>query len=172
MHTGSIDGMSALIGLIPDRKLGVYVLANLDHAELRHALMYRVFDLYAGNPARDWSAELLALFGRMEQQALAAQRQQEQRRATGTHPSVPLAHYAGNYVNPTYGNAVVSVRGDSLHFAFSKGRSGMLSHWQYDTFRARWDDARLGPSLVVFNPDGAGGVSGVRAFGITFSKTR
>ena len=172
MHTGSIDGMSALIGLIPDRKLGVYVLANLDHAELRHALMYRVFDLYTSNTARDWSADFLALFSRLEQQSLAAQRQQEQRRATDTRPSVPLARYAGNYVNATYGNAVVTLRGDSLHFAFSKGRSGVLSHWQYDTFRARWDDDRMGPSLVVFDPDGAGGVSGVRAFGITFSKSR
>ena len=38
-HTGSIDGMVAIHGLIRDERLGVYVLANLDHAELRHALM-------------------------------------------------------------------------------------------------------------------------------------
>src|SRR5258708_7268894 len=62
MHTGSIDGMSALIGLLPEQRVGVYVLANLDHAELRHALMYRVFDLYTGGPARDWSADVRALF--------------------------------------------------------------------------------------------------------------
>jgi CubicO group peptidase (beta-lactamase class C family) len=172
MHTGSIDGMSALIGLIPDRKLGVYVLANLDHAELRHALMYRVFDLYTGNPVRDWSADLLTLYSGLETQAQALQRQQEQRRALNTRPSLPLARYAGTYVSPTYGTAVVSVRGDSLHFAFGKGRSGLLSHWQYDTFRASWDDERLSPALVVFDPDGAGGISGVRAFGILFSKSR
>ena len=66
-HTGSIDGMVAIIGLIPDERLGVYVLANLDHAEVRHALMYMVFDLWAPDGAgsgkreagRDWSAELL-----------------------------------------------------------------------------------------------------------------
>ena len=62
MHTGSIDGMSAIIGLMPDRNVGVYVLENLDHAELRHALMYQVLDLYAGNPVRDWSSDLHALF--------------------------------------------------------------------------------------------------------------
>ena len=33
MHTGSIDGMSALIGLLPDRRMGVYVLANV-HGDL------------------------------------------------------------------------------------------------------------------------------------------
>ena len=170
MHTGSIDGMSALIGLIPDRNLGVYVLANLDHAELRHALMYRVFDMYGGSKPRDWSAELLALYGRQDDQARAGQRLQEQRRATNTTPSVPLARYAGTFANPTYGNAVVTLRDGVLHFAFGRGRSGSLSHWQYETFQARWDDERSSPSLVVFTPDGVGGISAVRAFGITFSR--
>lgn len=170
MHTGSIDGMSALIGLIPDRQLGVYVLANLDHAELRHALMYRVFDLYSGKPARDWSKELLALYGGLERQADSARRSQEQRRVADTRPSLPLERYAGTYTNQTYGNVVVSVRQDALHFAFGRRRVAGLTHWHYDTFQAKWDDVRMQPSLVVFAPDGAGSVSSVRAFGITFAR--
>jgi CubicO group peptidase (beta-lactamase class C family) len=170
MHTGSIDGMSALIGLIPDRRLGVYVLANLDHAELRHALMYRVFDMYSGNAPRDWSKELLALYSGLERQADSARRDQIQRRVADTRPSLPLDRYAGTYTNQTYGNVVVSVRNDGLQFAFGRGRVGTLTHWHYDTFQAKWDDVRRDPSLVVFAPDGAGGVSSVRAFGITFTR--
>jgi CubicO group peptidase (beta-lactamase class C family) len=170
MHTGSIDGMSALIGLIPDRRLGVYVLANLDHAELRHALMYRVFDMYGGNAQRDWSKELLALYSGLERQADSARRDQIQRRVPDTRPSVPLDRYAGTYTNQTYGNAVVSVRNDALYFAFGRGRVGTLTHWHYDTFQAKWDDVRMDPSFVVFTPDGAGSVSSVRAFGITFTR--
>ena len=58
-HTGSIDGMVAIIGLIPDERLGVYVLANADHVEARHALMLKVFDLWGPSPSkgRDWSRE-------------------------------------------------------------------------------------------------------------------
>lgn len=170
MHTGSIDGMSALIGLIPDRRLGVYVLANLDHAELRHALMYRVFDLYRGSAPRDWSKELLALYSGLERQADSARRDQIQRRVADTRPSLPLDRYAGTYTNQTYGNVVVSIRQGALHFAFGRGRAGGLTHWHYDTFQAKWDDVRRDPSLVVFAPDGAGGVSSVRAFGITFTR--
>jgi CubicO group peptidase (beta-lactamase class C family) len=170
MHTGSIDGMSALIGLIPERRLGVYVLANLDHAELRHALMYRVFDMYSGNASRDWSKELLTLYAGLERQADSARRQQEQRRVADTRPSLPLERYAGTYTNATYGNAVVAVRDGTLHFSFGKGRVGTLSHWHYDTFQARWGDVRMDPSLIVFAPDGTGGVSSVRAFGITFAR--
>jgi CubicO group peptidase (beta-lactamase class C family) len=170
MHTGSIDGMSALIGLIPDRRLGVYVLANLDHAELRHALMYRVFDMYSGNAPRDWSKELLAPYSGLERQADSARRDQIQRRVAGTRPSLPLDRYAGTYTSQTYGDAVISVRNEALHFAFGRGRIGTLTHWHYDTFQAKWDDVRMDPSFVVFAPDGAGGVSSVRAFGITFTR--
>jgi CubicO group peptidase (beta-lactamase class C family) len=170
MHTGSIDGMSAIIGLIPERRLGVYVLANLDHAELRHALMYRVFDMYSGNPPRDWSKELLALYAGLERQADSARRHQEQRRVADTRPSLPLERYAGTYTNQTYGNAVVTVRQGALHFAFGRGRVGTLTHWHYDAFQAQWDDVRMRPSLVTFAPDGTGGVSSARAFGITFTR--
>ena len=172
MHTGSIDGMSAIIGLIPERKVGVYVLANSDHAELRHALMFEVFDRFSGNPPRDWSKALLDLYGGMRTQALAAQKQQEQRRVTGTRPSLPLDRYAGTYVEPTFGEVVVSLRGDSLQLRFGKTQRGTLSHWQYDTFRARWDDVRDDPSTIVFMPDGTGGVAAVRAFGNVFTRVQ
>jgi CubicO group peptidase (beta-lactamase class C family) len=57
-HTGSIDGMVAIAGLVRDLDLGVYVLANRDHVEVRHALMYRAFDHFLGGVVRDWSADL------------------------------------------------------------------------------------------------------------------
>jgi hypothetical protein len=164
--------MSALIGMIPDRRVGVYVFANLDHAELRHALMYRVFDLYRGGQPRDWSAELLGLYGDIHDRSVAAQHEGEQRRAADTRPSLPLERYAGTYRHPTYGEAVVSVRGGGLHFAFGSGRIGPLTHWHYDTFQAQWEDVRTAPSLVVFAPDGSGGVSTVRGFGVTFTRVR
>ena len=173
MHTGSIDGMSAIIGLLPDRRLGVYVLANSDHAELRHALMYRVFDLYAGTggtPPRDWSTELRTLYGERRDRGLAAQKERERRRATDTRPSLPLERYAGIYTDSTYGDVIVTARRDTLHLVFGSAFVGELSHWQYDQFRARWADERLDPSFVVFQPDGTGGITGVRALGITFHR--
>ena len=66
-HTGSIDGMVAIAGMIRDEKLGVFVLGNLDHAEVRHALMYSVFDRGAGKPGREWSSELQKLYAEAQQ---------------------------------------------------------------------------------------------------------
>jgi hypothetical protein len=61
-HTGSIDGMVAIHGLLRDERAGVVVLANLDHAELRHAIMLDVFDRYIGGARRDWSSDLQGLY--------------------------------------------------------------------------------------------------------------
>lgn len=62
MHTGSINGMSAIIGLIPEENIGVYVFINSDHIEYRHALMYKVFDLLLGNDGPDWSEKLYDIY--------------------------------------------------------------------------------------------------------------
>src|SRR6266576_3826666 len=48
IHTGSIEGRSAIVGLLPSRRAGVAIFTNLDHSELRHALMYTVFDRFIG----------------------------------------------------------------------------------------------------------------------------
>jgi CubicO group peptidase (beta-lactamase class C family) len=155
-HTGSIDGMVAIIGLIPDERLGVYVLANIDHAEVRHALMYTVFDLWAPetvrgarSEVRDWSAELLRLYGGIRAQADSARKRQEAQRVAGTKPTLPLERYAGTYADSLYG--AVTVTHDRGRLRLRRGaRSATLEHWHYDTFRARWANAWQGTSMVTF----------------------
>lgn len=62
-HTGSLAGMVAIVGMIPDENIGVYVMGNLDHVELRHAIMYATFDLFMdGKITRDWSKELYTIY--------------------------------------------------------------------------------------------------------------
>jgi CubicO group peptidase (beta-lactamase class C family) len=151
-HTGSIDGMVAIIGLIPDERLGVYVLANLDHAEVRHALMYTVFDLWNPEPpesGRDWSAELLKLYGGLQAEADSARVRQEAQRVAGTRPTLPLERYAGTYADSLYG--AMTVTHERGRLTLRRGtRSGVLEHWHYDTFRARWADAWQGTSMATF----------------------
>jgi CubicO group peptidase (beta-lactamase class C family) len=155
-HTGSIDGMVAIIGLIPDERLGVSVLANLDHAEVRHALMYTVFDLWSDGlrrgtrgAARDWSAEMLKLYGGIQAQADSARLRQESQRVAGTRPTLPLERYAGTYLDSLYGAATVTLERGQL--VLRRGaRTAVLEHWHYDTFRARWANAWQGTSMVTF----------------------
>jgi CubicO group peptidase (beta-lactamase class C family) len=149
-HTGSIDGMVAIIGLIPDERLGVYVLANLDHAEVRHALMYRVFDAYLRNPPRDWSSDFLHLYGGLRAAADSARQRTIARRIPDTHPSLPLTQYAGTYADSLVGDVVVSLDDGKLRLRTSTTHAGTLEHWEYDTFRVRWDNAWEGTSFATF----------------------
>ena len=169
MHTGSIDGMSAIIGLIPEDRVGVYVLGNLDHIELRHALMYQVFDLYGAGPRRDWSADLKA--------SLASKRPARPATPTAAHvaaakPSLPLEKYAGTFIDSAYGNIVVALASGVLTARYDKLDLGVLDHWDYEIFRSRAKTALDNPVPLAFQPDGNGGVNGVRAFGMTFVRTR
>jgi CubicO group peptidase (beta-lactamase class C family) len=159
-HTGSIDGMVAIIGLVPDERLGVYVLANLDHVELRHALMFKVFDLWGPPQAkpRDWSTELRTLYANQAAQAQAATRAAEAKRVTGTRPALPLARYAATYSDSLYGTITVSGSGDSLRVR-SGTMQGTLEHWQYETFRIRWNQPWLGRPYVTFVVDQTGAPS-------------
>ena len=68
-HGGNIDGMSALVALMPEEQTGLVVLTNLDQDDLTYALMYRVFDAYLKRPAKDWSASMLKAHNELEAQA-------------------------------------------------------------------------------------------------------
>lgn len=177
MHTGSIDGMCAIIGLIPEQRLGVYVLENLDHAELRHALMYKVFDMYntdtayRGSQQRDWSTDLHTLFAARHKAGQAAQATRAAKHVTGTHPSLPLERYVGAYTDSTYGTVNVTLASGALHARFVNADMGALAPWEYDTFRSQKVGAEKQITPLTFLPDGISGVSGVRVFGVTFTRS-
>lgn len=171
MHTGSIDGMCAIIGLVPEKRIGVYVLENLDHAELRHALMYKVFDMYSGNPPRDWSTELHTLFAARHKAAQTAQATRAAKHTTGTHPSLPLARYVGTYIDSTYGTVNVTLANSALHGRFGNADMGDLQPWEYDTFRSQKVGGEKQITPLTFLPDGTGSVSGVEMFGVTFTRS-
>ena len=164
MHTGSINGMSAIIGLLPDERVGVYVLANLDHIELRHALMYQAFDLFSTNPRRDWSAELKALMAPKGPPRAA----DAGAHASGAKQSVPLDKYIGTFADPAFGSIVVSMVNGMLSARWDKLNLGVLDHWDFDVFRSRPATALDEPTPLAFQPDGNGGVTAVRAYGVTF----
>jgi hypothetical protein len=149
-HTGSINGMVAIIGLMLDERLGVFVLSNLDHVEARHALMWKTFDLFTGAPARDWSAELKTMYDSIGAQGTAAQRAAEARRITGTQPSLKLEQYVGTYRDSLYGTRRVTFENGVLRLRYSPQYAATLEHWQYDMFRARSDDVGGGSPLITF----------------------
>jgi hypothetical protein len=154
-HGGNIDGMTALVALMPEEQTGLVVLSNLDQNDLTYALMYRVFDAYMKRPPKDWSASMLKADRELEAQARQEMQNREGTRVAGTRPSLPLAQYAGTYSDTLDGDASIRREGEGLVFHYGTLVAD-LAHWQYDTFQAIWRQRRLGKAYVTFvlGPDG------------------
>ncbi|HKP30983.1 MAG TPA: serine hydrolase, partial [Gemmatimonadales bacterium] len=123
-HTGSIDGMIAIIGIIPEERFGVYVLGNLDHVEVRHALLFKAIDTWLGTGNRDWSKDLRDIYGKMQARGDSAQARAEARRIKDTKPSLSLDQYAGTYADSLYGKAVVTYENGALRMRTSSKHAG------------------------------------------------
>jgi len=79
-------------------------------------------------------------------------------------PSLSLAHYAGAYSDPWYGNIeVAQSKGGALTIDFKSTprMGGTLEHWQYDSFITRFDDKTIEPAYVTFGLDADGKVERV-----------
>jgi hypothetical protein len=176
MHTGSIAGRTAIVGLVPDRKLGVFVFGNLDHAEFRHALLWKVIDLWTGAPSRDWNAECLKLYDGLKAQAKKADAEHEAKRVTGTSPSHPLDAYPGTYSHPAWGAVVIGLEQGRLAVRIGPSplNAGVLEHWNYDTFRTKLGDGREGWTPIGFTLGLDGSVAGlmIGSPGMIFSRDR
>lgn len=171
-HTGSIDGMVAIAGLLRDEGVGVYVLGNRDHVEVRHALMLRALDALVGSPFRDWSAELLALYGELAEAQAKAREQARAGRVADTGPSLDLAAYAGTYEHELGGAAAVNAGDNGLRLDYGPGLRGPLSHWHHDTFEVRWEARWRGEALISFRLDAAGRPAGLRIGETEFRRVR
>ncbi|HZS08205.1 MAG TPA: serine hydrolase [Blastocatellia bacterium] len=149
-HGGNIDGMVAMVGMIPEEKLGVVILSNLDPGDLPSALMYRAFDAYLGLPAQDWSARMLKVMRIAEARRKAEAKRDEELRVRNTRPSLSPGAYAGTYRNDFYGEVKVTEQQGRLLFYYNEVYSGELEHWHYDTFRITWGGAGTGDAFVTF----------------------
>lgn len=168
-HTGSIDGMSAIVGIVPDEELGVVVLQNRDHAESRHALLWKVFDLWGGRrDGRDWSAELAPIYQEIATQGEAQRQSVIDARVPETEPSLKVERYAGRYMHELYGQVEVSFEDGTLRLVMGPGLAADLTHWHFDTFEASFDRPQLGTGLVTFSLDSAGNPRRLDYFGLTF----
>jgi CubicO group peptidase (beta-lactamase class C family) len=169
-HTGSLAGLIALHAQLPDASLGYYFLGNLDHAEVRHALMYKAFDVFALGDNRDWSTEMKALYKELNDRQETEVARLEGQRVKDTRPSLELAAYAGTYSDPLYGTVEVSVTGTSLQITLNNVENATLQHWNFDTFYGPWEKAWYGKVAAQFYLNPFGKVDRVNIDGAEFKK--
>jgi hypothetical protein len=155
-HGGNIDGMTAVVGMMPEEEVGVVVLTNLNGNYLTYSVMTRIFDHYLGDPEggmRDWSAELLDELGALRAEAETQEAEVEASRVAGTSPSAALEEYAGTYRHPMFGELSLSLEGDVLVASRGSQWIGDAEHWHHDTFRVEWRDRMMGESYLTIRLD-------------------
>jgi hypothetical protein len=135
-------------------------------------MMLTVFDRLLGRPARDWSSEFRSLYARLQQEGEDEQAKEDARRTAGTKPSLPLEAYAGTYSDPLFGAVEIAVdpADRSLSARYGSAFTGKLEHWNFDTFRARWDARWRGNSPASFVLGADGRPEELRLMGATFRR--
>jgi len=157
-HAGNLSGMAAMVGLMPEERIGVVVLTNLEGNALRESIMYKVFDLFLHAPDRDWSRVSVVEKASFDSIDAKDTREKEAKRVRGTKPSLELSRYAGTYADSLYGTAHVTMENGHLVLELAPKLVGDLEHWHYDTFNVVWRDHRDGTNLVTFSLDSDGQV--------------
>lgn len=170
-HAGIIDGFRAHITLVPEARLGIVLLNNLDRTQMNLAASNALVDHLLGLPsARNWNEYIAGQVRKREEATREHYRQLEADRRPDTRPSHQLKDYTGTFEHPAYGTAEVSLRDSQLQWKWG-AFEGELQHYHFDTFVLASE--RLGPVLVTFtlNPDGqVAALKMDRPFGVEFSR--
>ncbi len=169
-HTGSLAGAVAIHAQMPEERTGVYIFANLDHAEIRHALMFKALDQFALGGDRDWSNEFLTLYAQLKIEGEKKEKEFEAKRVLNTDPILSLESYTGKFEDPLYGSIEITVKDGSLDATINHLYAGKLAHWNYESFRLRYAKKWYGQSNVIFRQNMQGKINEIVVDGISYSK--
>jgi len=170
-HTDSLAGLIAMIGIIPEERFGVYVLGNLDHAEVRHAILYKAIDLYVhGDNGREWNDEVFDLYEQIRKTNETRSKAFIAKRIEGTKPTHVPADFTGTYTSELYGDAEVKIVDGELNFEFGQIFVGKLTHWHYNTFEITWDRTYMDKGYLSFDSDVTGVIRQIQIFGGVFRR--
>ncbi len=134
-HGGTLTGIRAQCMLIPEKRLGVFVVCNVRPSLFPEAVAKTALDQLLGLPEVDWvkfSKNQLALFD--FNIAIQLQKRKTAQKKD-TKPSLPLKDYVGEYSEPAYGKAKVFLEDDQLMVKCGK-YVFKLEHYHFDTFTA------------------------------------
>lgn len=154
-HGGAIDGMSALVTMIPEEKLGIVILTNMEYSWLPRVLKYEIFDRYLDYLSVDWNAYFKNELEQMQASHVCV----KQPSSTGTLSTLDLKEYVGTYEDELYGQVKISLHEEELTIDFLAFK-GKITHWDADSFE--FDPSQSAPTqlnkwLITFlvNQEGA-----------------
>lgn len=135
-HGGNIDGFSANVAFYPSDSIGIVVLTNQNGSAATSIVRNILSDkLFALNPI-PWNADVKKQMEEAMKMAKKAEKTEDSLQVKNTHPSHPLADYAGLYGNHAFSEFTISFKNDTL-FTFIGGEKAWLKHYHYDVFELK-----------------------------------
>lgn len=154
---GALDGYRSVVVLVPDMKLGIAVLANMNLTVLPEAVRAFVLEQYLGDAGYDMQE---AIMERSKKIAEMIGLDRTVKPENPRPPSKELDAYAGTYENELYGRFSVIKDGDNLKVEAGPAKyTGSLTHVNYDTFYLKWPIFISAPDEVTFLIDAEGNVT-------------
>jgi CubicO group peptidase (beta-lactamase class C family) len=132
-HGGTLTGFRAQCMLIPEKKLGVFVVSNLRPTYFPEAVCKAVLDHQIGAKGIDWIKFYQTELTKFENNWKQFKQKRLTERKPLTKPSRELKAYLGEFENFAYGKATVSQDGEQLLLKWGKF-TFKLEHFHFDTF--------------------------------------
>jgi hypothetical protein len=135
-HGGVVQGFAARLSLIPERGIGVAVLANLENSPLPEQLSRVILDRLLETQPIDWLGRAKKRWDegwprrKAERDRLVASLGKPER------APLPLAAYAGRFTHPGWGEIAITEQGKALALRYN-GFAIPLLHWRGGIFIAQ-----------------------------------
>lgn len=149
---GALAGIRTIVELVPDLKLGVAVLANMNVTVLPEAIRAFVLEQFIGQTDPDVQEKI-----RQAGAGIQGMFQAPTPPADAGPPSRPLDAYAGTYANDLYGKVLVVRDGDGFRMEAGPARHPVrLTPFAFDTFLLDQGTVTTIPLPATFTigPDG------------------
>lgn len=158
-HGGNLDGFSSIFTFLPNEKIGVVVLTNLDESPLPDVIAFNALDRLLGADQIPWSKRFLDSEMAGRQSEADAKSRGYDLRKKDTHLSHDIKDYLGQYENPGYGIVSVAEEPGGLLVKLNN-LSFHMKHYHYDVFEVPYDPIDpFSKQKLQFSTDLAGDIS-------------
>lgn len=128
-HTGGAFGFVSNTCFVPEEKLGIVILTNMDNQAFFEALRFQLLDAFLGVPYTNRSQQALPDNNKATLKEVT-QLAEWQKRVTGNAPPLPLDRYSGDYTHAVYGGIRIEKNGGDLIIIF-EGHNNLKATLQY-----------------------------------------
>jgi CubicO group peptidase (beta-lactamase class C family) len=152
---GAVDGFRSVTVLVPDKKIGITVMANKQLTVFPEVVRDEFLERYLGATGldlQDQTHKQQLLWNTLAELPKLPDKPNE--------PCKDIRAYAGNYLSDAYGIFSVNQNGSNLTIEAGPGHyPGKLQHWSDNTFLLIFPDPDDGPGLINFAIGSSGNIT-------------